>query len=416
MSLYQKYAPPLRAMPLITILIVFVVAPFLMGPKGLTFSVLTLAFIIGAQPHVTKLSEQGHTVTFAFDPPWPLHKIERREWQMKLCWSNKRWVNRLAATSVLLIAFFALPLVLYLLQHQAFIFGERINENRDLIMQGLNSLVGWAQETVPGHAVPDGDAAFVFGNLISDAVGDLKHAIAEISKEIAAIFGHLLNAWLKVIIAMIIFGVLIGNWDKEVDSLKGHVATAFPDEVIHQRIFSFARLYQECLSILLIGYLEVAITLSIFYFLAMTILPFNLSFGFIVLMSLVFGFLTAIWKVGGIATKIIAPLVIIANFSAGIGYFGWEFFTMGLFADLLLKAVMMFAIAFVGGALEAYNYTPEVIGVRLGLTKMQMVMTILTFAIGAGTLGMIWGVLLMLLIPTFTKLVAEEEAKEVATI
>jgi predicted PurR-regulated permease PerM len=412
MSLFTKYAPPLGSMQLIAFIAVFIALPFFIAPAGLQFAVFTLAFIVGVQPHINRLSEDGHKIHFALNQGkifgYTLWK--RKEWSIRLHISDKKVSNSLATMLVLLFTFLCVPVMLYIIYKATGIFAERIDARWDTITLSLAASLDWARAIAPKY-VPEGDTSTVFSGVFADLVGDAKHFVTEVSSEIAAVIGHLVKAWFEIIIAMILLGVLIQNWHAEVNSLKWRIENGITNQTAVRRIFRFGKLYQDALSILILGYIEVAFTLSIYYFLALIIFPLNLGIGFIIATSLIFGFATAVPKIGGIAIKIISPFVMILYFQDGFGYFGYTF-TLGLGIDLLIKAVVMFAIAFLGGYLEAYEYTPEKIGKKLGITKMEMVMTILIWAIGAKFIGMIYGVLLMLLVPAFTKLLLEEKTPE----
>ena len=76
---------------------------------------------------------------------------------------------------------------------------------------------------------------------------------------------------------------------------------------------------------------------------------------------------------------------------------------------MLIRATLMMAAAKLFGLMEAYNYTPEIIGRKLGMTKMQIIATVVIWAVGAGIFGMIWGILLSLAFQAALRL-AEERA------
>ncbi len=81
---------------------------------------------------------------------------------------------------------------------------------------------------------------------------------------------------------------------------------------------------------------------------------------------------------------------------------------------MLIRLVLMLIIAKLMGVLEAYSYTPEIIGQRLGMTKLQIIATVLVWALGAGFFGMIWGVLLSLAFQAALRLAEERKADETA--
>ena len=104
----------------------------------------------------------------------------------------------------------------------------------------------------------------------------------------------------------------------------------------------------------------------------------------------------------------------LTNIEPGLGWFGWTVVSFGAVIDLLIRLALMLALAKLLGVLEAYSYTPEIIGERLGMTKMQIIATILIWAIGAGFFGMIWGVLLSLAFQASMRLAQELAEAETA--
>ena len=85
-----------------------------------------------------------------------------------------------------------------------------------------------------------------------------------------------------------------------------------------------------------------------------------------------------------------------------------------LFYILPAIAFAAAGVAKLMGVLEAYSYTPEIIGQRLGMTKVQIIATILIWALGAGFFGMIWGVLLSLCFQAALRLSEERKADAAA--
>ncbi|MEM7669020.1 MAG: hypothetical protein AAF317_07685, partial [Pseudomonadota bacterium] len=174
------------------------------------------------------------------------------------------------------------------------------------------------------------------------------------------------------------------------------VSNGIKDARLRANVLRYGELYQTGVSLFMIGYLEVALTLSILFGAAMIVLPLGLSIGAILFMSLMLGFMTAIPKIGGLLGMAVATLLMITNLEPGLGWFGWTVVTFGTTIDVLVRAGLLIAVAKLLGLLEAYNYTPEIIGQRLGMTKMQIIATVLTWAVGAGFFGMIWGILFSL--------------------
>lgn len=409
-TLYGRFAPPLSAMPLIVFLLVYVTMPIWYSWPGFAFATGTIMFTVGIYPHVHKLSAGGHKLDFAFN--WRGRRIE---WQLGIRIPSRKWANRIVGIGLLILIILMLPAIGFVLQHQGVVFGERIQAQQDTVNRGLEGILGWAREKAPGY-VPQGDVAGVLGGMLGQVFGDIKKAVLAVSGLLFKLTKVAVKDWFELIVATIVVGVLIQEWKKEVKMFRWRIEVAFDGSeemtTLRRRILRLLELYQDGLSILMIGFLEVGMTLSIYYFLAMLVLPVNLGFGAMLLFALIFGFITAIWKVGGIVTKVLAPVFMVLNFQPGLGWFGFEVVTFGLWVDIAIKAGLMFAMAFVGGALEAYNFTPEKVGKRLGLTKLEMVMTILIWAIGTGFFGMIWGVLLMLSYQAITALYKEESCND----
>jgi predicted PurR-regulated permease PerM len=76
----------------------------------------------------------------------------------------------------------------------------------------------------------------------------------------------------------------------------------------------------------------------------------------------------------------------------------------------VIRTAAMMVTAKLIGFLEAYSFTPEIIGARLGLTKVQIIAAILVWAVGAGFFGMIWGILISLAFQAALRLSHEVEA------
>ena len=80
--------------------------------------------------------------------------------------------------------------------------------------------------------------------------------------------------------------------------------------------------------------------------------------------------------------------------------------------DVVVRIVLLGFIAKIMGLFEAYRFTPEIIGERLGLSKLLIVATVIMAAKAGGFFGMIWGILAMLVWQAFKRLDEEEEAAE----
>ena len=151
----------------------------------------------------------------------------------------------------------------------------------------------------------------------------------------------------------------------------------------------FGELFQTGISLFMIGYLEVAHDVdSLFYAIGLTLLPFGLGLGAILFMSVVLGFITAVPKIGGILCMFVGGFLMLTNLEPGLGWFGFTVVSASAaIFDMLIRVAMMMVVAKLMGVLEAYSATPpRSSGERLGMTKMQIIATVIIWALGAGLL------------------------------
>ncbi|MEM7238447.1 MAG: hypothetical protein AAF501_11575 [Pseudomonadota bacterium] len=376
----------------------FVILPALLAYTGFAYVIGILIFAVGVRPHIESLVDG---TPLRFELTW---RGRKRIWDFYLRIPNEGWVVKVVSISLLILTMLGLPLIVFAVQQQGSLFYGQIERNLPSILSGIDQALQYAHQQLPGY-VPEVDVesgagwqglSGTIGQVAGDAIQDLKSFLQSIFGSALGIVGGLLGDWVKLVIAAIIVGTILSGWDKEVAMHRSIVSNGIKDARLRANVLRYGELYQTGVSLFMIGYLEVALTLSILFGVAMIVLPLGLSIGAILFMSLMLGFMTAIPKVGGLLGMAVATLLMITNLEPGLGWFGWTAVTFGTTIDVLVRAGLLIAVAKLLGLLEAYNYTPEIIGQRLGMTKMQIIATVLTWAVGAGFFGMIWGILFSL--------------------
>ncbi len=374
--------------------LVFVFAPLFLAYKGFAYIFGVVIFAIGLRPHVVALA-QGRG--FNFGMRW---RGEERQKTFKPGFASEKSVVR--TLSILLVTFTLLvvPFLAYILQYQALVFYKQLNTQLPTIIAKLTIFFDAAHDKLP-NIIPDVDSvqgtgweglSSLLNQVAGDAIADLKIGLKKMSSNIVALIGGLLGDWVKLVIGAIIVGTILGSWDKEVKMHRAIISGGIRDKQLRANVLRYGELYQDGVSLFLIGYLEVAVTLSLLYMLAMIVLPLGLGIGAILFMGLVLGFSTAIPKIGGIFAMGISFLLMATNIDPGLGWFGWQVVSFGVVADVIIRTGLLMAVSKLMGLLEAYSYTPDIIGARLGMTKMQIIATIIIWAVGAGFFGMIWGI------------------------
>ncbi len=389
--------------------IVFVLAPALLAWKGFAYIVGVVIFAIGLRPHVVALAE-GRNFSFGM----------RRNGQSpprtcQLNFTSEATVVRVISVLLVTFTLLVVPFLAYVLQYQALAFYRQLSTHLPIIIEQLTGFLEVAHDRLPA-VIPDvmrvedkgwGGLSSLINQVTGDAISDLKNALKKTSTDIVTLIGTLLADWVKLVIGAIIVGTILGSWDKEVKMHRAIISGGIKNPSLRANVLRYGELYQDGVSLFLIGYLEVALTLSLLYILAMIVMPLSLGIGAIIFMGFVLGFATAVPKIGGIIAMAISFLLMITNLTPGIGWFGWTVVSFGLWIDVLARTALLMVISKLMGLLEAYSYTPEIIGARLGMTKLQIIATILIWAIGAGFFGMIWGIWISLAFQAALRLAQE---------
>lgn len=394
----------------------FIVLPALLAYKGFVYVLGIIIFAVGIYPNIQDIVA-GRPVHFAFS--W---RGRKRVWDIHLGIPNEKVVIKTISIGLILFTMLVVPFLLFILQYQGMVFYRQIEAQMPVILEGIDWLMKYAHDTLPGY-VPDvevdegggwkglGDS---LGVIMGDAIKDIKSMVKSALSGLVQVVGLILAEWIKLVIAAIIVGTMLGGWKKEVKMHRTIISNGIKDPKLRANVLRFGELFQTGISLFMIGYLEVALTLTLFYVIAMTVLPFGLGIGAILFMSIVLGFITAIPKIGGILCMFVGGFLMLTNLNPGLGWFGFTVITFGAIPDMLIRLVLMLITAKLMGVLEAYSYTPEIIGQRLGMTKMQIIATVLVWALGAGFFGMIWGVLLSLAFQAALRLSEELKAEETA--
>ena len=396
--------------------ITFLVLPAILAYKGFAYVLGIVIFAVGLRPHVEGMVN-GRPVHFAFH--W---RGRTYTWDKHLSIPNESVAVRSVSMLLMALTVLVLPIFVFVMQSQAQVFYEQIETQLPAILAAVGDALDYARQQFPGY-VPDVEVRVgagwqglsnMFGQVAGDAVADIKGVLKSVFGNVVTAVGALLGDWVKLVIAAIIVGTILAGWGKEASMHRSIIEHGIRAPRLRHNVLRFGELYQDGVSLFMIGYLEVAATLSLLYIAAMIVAPLGLGIGAILFMGVVLGFITAIPKIGGFGGMAIAFLLMITNIKAGLGWFGYDVVSFGWAADTAIRTGLLLAIAKVMGLLEAYSYTPEVIGRKLGMTKMQIIGTIMIWAVGAGFFGMIWGILISLTFQAALRLAEEDAAHRAA--
>ena len=411
----SRYLPSAGGVALWFYALAFMILPALLAYKGWVYILGTVLFAVGIRPHVEAAIE-GRKVWFGYRSK--RHTIGRHvNFQM-----GESFAVKMTGWGLILLTLLGVPIVAFVIQQQGQTFLTQFEDRLPVILDALREILGSAHDKLPSvfpEVDENGGAGWSgLSALLTDTFGDVATEMKETAKLYAAdgikLVGVLLADWVKLVISAIIIGTLIGNWNKEVAMHRDVISRGIQEPKLRANVLRYGELYQEGISLFMIGYLEVALTLSLIYVIAMVALPLGLGFGTILFMAVVLGFVTAIPKIGGLLSMFLAFFLMFTNIQPGLGWFGYEVISFGWGWDVVIRTAIMMVIAKMMGFLEAYNFTPEIIGARLGMTKVQIIAAILIWAVGAGFFGMIWGVLISLAFQAALRLSQELDAVEIA--
>jgi len=408
-----RYLPSTGGVVLWFYVLAFALLPALLAYKGWVYILGTVLFAVGLRPHVEAAIE-GRKVWFGY-------RSKRRAFGKHVhLQMGESLAVKLTGWILVLLTLFGVPVVAFIIQQQGQTFITQFEERLPVILDALRGVLGLAHDKLP-TVFPEVDENGGSGwsgltALLTDTFGDVAKEFKESAKVYAKdgikLVGILLADWVKLVISAIIIGTLIGNWKKEVEMHRDVITRGISEPRLRANVLRYGELFQEGISLFMIGYLEVAVTLSFIYVIAMVALPLGLGFGTILFMAVVLGFVTAVPKIGGLLSMFLAFFLMCTNIDPGLGWFGYDVVSFGWGWDVVIRTAILMVIAKLMGFLEAYNFTPEIIGARLGMTKVQIIAVILIWAVGAGFFGMIWGVLISLAFQASLRLSQERDAAE----
>ena len=408
-----RYLPSTGGVVLWFYVLAFALLPAFLAYKGWVYILGTILFAVGLRPHVEALVN-GQKVWFGFRSK---KRAIGRDIRVQM---TESFTVKLMSWSLVLLTLLGVPVVAYIIQQQGQTFIIQFEERLPVILDALRGVLGIAHDKLP-TVFPEVDENGGSGwsglsALLSDTFGDIakefKDSVKTYAKDGIKLVGILLADWVKLVISAIIIGTMLGNWKKEVAMHRDVISRGISDPQLRANALRYGELFQEGISLFMIGYLEVAITLSFIYVIAMVALPLGLGFGTILFMAFVLGFVTAVPKIGGLLSMFLAFFLMCTNIDPGLGWFGYDIVSFGWGWDVVIRTAIMMVIAKLMGFLEAYNFTPDIIGARLGMTKVQIIATILIWAVGAGFFGMIWGVLISLGFQAALRLSQERDAEQ----
>ncbi len=391
----------------------FVVLPALLAYKGFAYVIGVVIFAVGVRPHVESIVA-GRRVHFAFH--WGGKTYEK---DFHLAIKSEAWVVKILSWAFMALTILVLPVLVFVMQSQGQAFYAQLETELPAILSEIGGALDYAHEQLPGY-VPEVEVdnaqgwagvSSLFSQVAGDAVQDIKGVLQSVFGSLVQVVGTLLGDWVKLVIAALLVGTILSGWKKEAQMHRRIVSDGLRDDRLRANVLRFGELYQTGVSLFMIGYLEVAATLSVLYAVSMIVLPLGLSLGAIVFMALILGFVTAIPKIGGFGGMAVALLLMATNLQPGIGWFGFTVVSFGTGWDVLFRVAALLAVAKLMGLLEAYNYTPEIVGRKLGMSKMQIIATVMIWAVGAGFFGMIWGILISLAFQAGLRLAEEDAAR-----
>lgn len=398
----------------------FVVLPALLAWNGFAYVIGIVIFAVGVHPQIHSLVE-GAPIRIAFS--W---REQRHVWQWHLSVRNERWAVSLLSWGMIVMTVLVLPVIVFAVQTQSVVFYRQMDARLPEILAAVDSVLEFAHRRLPA-IVPLIDVEAGSGwqglsdtlkQVTGDALEDVKALIQSVFGSMLGVLGTLVGDWLKLVIGAIIVGTILSGWQKEVTMHRRLIEGGIRDERLRANVLRFGELYQIGVSLFMIGYIEVGLTLAVLFAAAMLVLPIGLSLAAIVFMAVVLGFVTAVPKIGGFLGMAVATLLMATNLEPGLGWFGWTVVSFGTGIDILIRTGLLLAATKVFGLMEAYSYTPDIIGEKLRMTKMQIIATVVIWAVGAGFFGMIWGVLIALAFQAAMRLAeerAEEDARAAAT-
>jgi len=413
---------------LIAGLVIYLILFPTLGYKGFAYMAGTIFFALGLRWQIERLS-QRETINLGFY--WwsfKLGGLHPSKWQGKSHWKcfsvpmpseavlAKRIGQVLVFSTIVL-----LPIAAFVAQRQGMLFSAQLDNHMPAMLAFLDQQMIWVNAQLGTQAEIDVDAGLsglkdTLTHVAGTTINDMKEGLKGVVGSLLKLFGVILADYVLLCISAIIVAMIINkaNWKKEVAFFRKRVERGIQNPSLRAKVLRWGELFQEAIGLFMVGYLEVGLRLSALFFVAIFLLtPIGIGFGAALFVSILLGFVTAIPKIGGFVGLMLAVVLMGLNLEPGLGWFGIEMFTTGsVGGDVVVRIALLAVIAKVMGLFEAYRFTPEIIGDRLGLTKLLIVATVIMAAKAGGFFGMIWGILAMLAWQAFKRLDEETEVEE----
>ncbi len=384
----------------------FVIVPFFAIYNGWVYIIGCLFFGLGLRWQLDQILARGHVdigihylnTRYLWDPR---HKKEDRfQWfGTKIYVTSDKWLTLYVSTSLTTIAILILPILVWVMIHQGNILNTQIGENAGEITNVTEGLITTANERF-GTTInisQEGSLMDLITQVAGGAINDVKNVFKYVLQNIAQSIGHFFADWLKVTIATFIIGAFIspGAYPKMVQTHNKIIRQGFAwNEAAGETVIRGGKIFQKKLGQFMVGYLEVVARLIAMFFVVIYILaPSGLGILAAIGISVFLGFITAVPKIGGLIGMVLGAALMALNLKTGLGWFGFEMFSTGsAYADTFIRMLMLGTIAKVIGLFEAYKFTPEIVGKKLGLDKIQIVFVVVMYAFGS-IYWMIWGII-----------------------
>lgn len=379
----------------------FVLVPFFLTHKGWIYITACIFFGIGLRWQIREIVKRGH-ISIGFHLWNPMRpKGDRFQFVgYEVPIHNEKRFTMVITVGMTLIALFIVPAVVVIMANQAVVLTGQVEANTAELTAMVRGAVSASNETLGTNIDigPDSDFKSLYERVLGDAVSDVKDAMKEVLKSMAESVAHFFGSWLKVTIATFIIGAFISpkSYEHAVKMHRWIITHGIVNEAARNTVLRGGELFQEKLGQFMVGYLEVASRLMLLFFAVLyVLLPSGMGVWAAGGISVFLGLITAIPKIGGILGMIIGFVLMSLNLKAGFGWswMGFELISTGsAWIDTLIRMVMLGLTAKVLGLFEAYKFTPEIVGKKIGLDKMQIVFIVVMFALG-GFANLVWGVI-----------------------
>lgn len=401
---------------LATYALLFLVVPFFAIYKGWVYIIGCFFFGLGLRWQIVKILERGH-IDVGLHYWDPRHdKGARFQWLGRsITIKNDNRCSSLIVTSMIAAAIIVVPIVVFVMGHQAIVLSGQVEANSQELVDLIRGAVAASNERIGTNIDLDENDGLkaIYEQVAGGAVNDFRGFMTGALKTLAESIGTFLGDWFKVMIATFIIGTFVSpaSYDKAVAMHRRIITLGIQDEGVRNTVLRGGELVQEMIGQFMVGYLEVALRLmTLFFVIIYLLLPSSLGFLAAAGIAIFLGLVTAIPKIGGIVGMVLGFVLMALNLQTGFGWFGYELLsTNSAWLDTFVRMVMLGAVAKVLGLFEAYKFTPEIVGKKIGLDKIQIVFIVVMYAIGS-FYWMIWGMLGLCFLAAMIRLTEEVHA------